>query len=92
MKVTITNTYHAKDVKFSEIIDLAQGKVDVRLEFATDNPFEPVSMAFQMDQEKCEEIGNKLLIIAEKLKKQFPEGKFQFGGGIDEDPKEPWKE
>lgn len=67
MELKITQKYQVSDVKFAEVYMFAEGKVDVQLTFGTDNPFEPVSLAFQIDKVKCRELGQRLLAIADKL-------------------------
>ena len=90
MKVTITQAYQATDLAFAEVYEFAQGKVDVQLTFKTDNPFEPVALTFQIDKAKCREIGEKLLLIAEKLDKCSPPKITDFQEPAD--PADSWKD
>ncbi len=90
MKVQITHSYQASDVSFAEVYEFAEGKVDIQFTFKTDNPFEPVSLSFQIDKEKCREIGEKLLAIAKKLDKCKPPKIDDFTE--EDDPADFWKE
>jgi len=89
MKVKVTHQYQASDVKFAQVYEFAEGKVDVQFSFKTDNPFEPVALSFQIDKAKCREIGNKLLEIADQLDKVKPPKISDFTE--EEDPADFWK-
>jgi len=90
MKVNITQTYNASDIRFSEVYEFAEGRVDIQLDFKTDNPFEPVSLSFQIDKNKCREIAERLLAIADKLDNCNPPKITDFESD-GEDPADSWK-
>lgn len=90
MKLQLTQSYQVKDVKFAEVYEFAEGRVDIQLSFTTDNPFEPVALSFQIDKEKCREMAKQLLAIADKLDKCKPPKLIDLGDEPS-DPADFWK-
>ena len=92
MKLNVTQSYQVTDIKFAEVYEFAEGRVDIQLSFKTDNPFEPVSLSFQIDKDKCREMAERLIAIADKLDKCKPPKITDFNTSEDnDDPADHWK-